>query len=70
MANYQGVTLIQNLPDLNDYKLPPPLDMDPNLIDLPQDPTLAPTVTTLPIPVITDQEWLTTPEWGADPSIA
>ena len=24
MANYQGVTLIQNLPDLNDYKLPPP----------------------------------------------
>jgi len=48
----------------------PPLDMDPNLIDLPQDPTLAPTVTTLPIPVIIDQEWLTTPEWGADPSIA
>jgi hypothetical protein len=24
MANYQGVTLIQNLPELNDYKLPPP----------------------------------------------
>jgi hypothetical protein len=23
MANYQGVTLIQNLPELNDYKLPP-----------------------------------------------
>lgn len=24
MANYQGVTLINNLPELNDYKLPPP----------------------------------------------